>query len=222
MTRSSVVRIALGTLILGLAATGDARSGQKAPAGHDASRGALVAELRDALVHGDLPGAQAQAATIALGPADGAVADGFARLRATTNLADGADALGQVAVACAGCHAAAGVVPKPEGAAPPVGDGVRAEMARHDLAMDQLWTGMIFDLPDERHDAAEAFDASVLQPIEGATVAVEELDAAVSSAALAVDAAPDAATRADRFGDLVVTCASCHLLKPGGIHLEPE
>lgn len=132
-------------------------------------------------------------------------------------------ALGRVAIACGECHAAAHVAPKPR--VPPVtdGDGVRAEMMRHDRALTLAWDGLVRPDDQDLYRAAEAFRTSFLAPLTGppsATAAA--LDQAVTDTAARLARATDPGRRASEFGQLLGTCAACHTTRPGHITAEPE
>lgn len=192
--------------------------------------GEAATAARDALVFGDLAGwrdgvvALTDAALPGVDPARRAafVAE-VQPLAAAPDLAGAARATGQVAQACARCHAAERAT-IPLTAPPEVeGDGVRPEMARHHRALDLAWTGLVAPAPAALTDAADAFAASFLSPPPAADLpAVHALDEAVTLAADRLRAARSDADRADAFAALLLTCHTCHATRPGGLALEPE
>jgi hypothetical protein len=190
---------------------------------------------RDAAIHGDLDGAKAEAAALdARLPLPDLPADldplqaelrAAAHATATATTLDGAAAgIGRIAVACGACHDVVhpAIVPSP----PPAtveGDGVRAEMAVHQGGMQTIWLGMIRPSTADLGAGARALHASTLSPIGGPpSEAARAIDARVDTLAAELAATPLPADRGEVLGRLIVTCATCHLTRPGGIAIEPE
>lgn len=193
--------------------------------------GALAGNARDALVHGDLVGTREDAAGLAAGLRKAELADGERPARDATvaaaegvaaapDLASAALGLGHLVTSCSGCHQ--GRAPAEPVPPTPGGDGVRAEMQRHDRAMLGIWAGLLAGDRERVASHGEALALTVIAPIEGATPAVTALDDAVSAAARSLAAAATQEEQATRFGALVLACAACHGSRPDGIRIEPE
>lgn len=189
---------------------------------------------RDAVVQGDLGEAQRAAKKLAsrlpiqpladeLAPYEDELADATERVQAATHLTDAGVAVGKMAQACGRCHSAAGATLDLEDPAPPAkGEGVKAEMAVHAWAAEKLWLGMIRPSDQDLQDAVAVIAAPGLT--EGAdpqvSQAAAELDKGVHDLAAAVQ--EDVSARGERYGQLLLTCATCHLLRPGDIAAEPS
>ncbi len=187
-----------------------------------APHGVEAVSIRDALLVADLDRARAAFAALARG-LDAVPGDAAARSTAIATATTGsqapddfaaARALGELGVACGSCHAAERatiarfMVPVVEG------DGVRAEMARHDRALGIAWSGLIRADAAEIASAAAALQASNLSLMTRPTPAgATAMDDAVTAAgeALAM-AAPE--ERGARFGGLLSACAQCHTMTP--------
>lgn len=192
--------------------------------------GGAVLAARDAVVVGNLPAFSAAIDTLArdfplAGHPDGAQAElllAIANADAAKTEADASLALGQLAVGCGSCHAATGATLPAPVTTPAPGDGVRAEMKRHDRALDLVWRGLVGPSEDLLRAGADAFRASTLTPLAGMPPALARLmDDTVNTTAEGLVAVPDPAARAALFGALVTTCSACHLAPPEGL-VEPD
>lgn len=200
------------------------------PAAPPPPHGGAAIAARDALLFGDFAGFQraldllaAPGAFPGLDPAGTERFQTQVRALRATSEAGAPVALGQLAVACGDCHAVSGsTLIKPE-EDPAQGDGVRAEMQRHARGLRIAWSGLLAPSKAALVEASHAFEAGWLSPITGdEDPTVQAFDAAVTAAAEALAAAPDAPTRAQKFGQLVAACQTCHTTRPGGIRIEPE
>jgi hypothetical protein len=181
-----------------------------------------VMAARDALVNGDLPRYQAAMKTVARQfPLSAHPPEPQAELLAglateVTTLPDAWNNLGAIGVACGSCHTAVRAKLESVTTVSPGGDGVRAEMARHDRALALMWSGLIRPSDADLRAGADAFTASNLQPLAGAGAEATALDDIVTG--LARDLVSGAASeRAGRFGALIGTCAGCHTSPPSGL-----
>lgn len=183
-----------------------------------------VIAARDALVNADLPRYQAAMRGVARQfPLRGQPPEPQAELlavfaagREVSTLPDAWNNLGAVGVACGSCHAGVGVKPDAVTTVSVGGDGVRAEMARHDRALALVWSGLVGPSDVDLRAGADAFTASNLQPLAGAGAEAAALDDVVTGLARdLVNGAPS--ERAGRFGALVGTCAGCHVSPPAGL-----
>jgi len=183
---------------------------------------------RDALLFGDLERFQAELADLEALPAPTAPDDarawseGLAAARAATDVRGAATALATVAQACGACHEATGAaVPRPR-AIEARGDGVRAEMARHDRALGLVWSGLVRPSKGDLRAGAEAFEDSFLTPRGPLSPAAAALDEQVTTLAGRVATRPAGAARSEAFGAMIATCQACHAARPGGLELEPD
>ncbi len=137
-----------------------------------------------------------------------------------TNVSDAAEAVGRIAQACGECHAEAGIAPmRSSPPAPDAADGIAGEMSRHKAAAELLWLGLI------RPDDQAIKDASALLQAGHITTpgsdgdpnlgqAERELDAGVHELADVMVSNPGG--RGAKYGHVLVTCATCHLVTGGG------
>lgn len=186
---------------------------------------------RDAAIRGDLEGIHVAAAKLegrlplpnlpaTLDARQAAVKAAAHDAANATNVADAAEAVGRLAQACGECHAQAGASPKiPSPPAPDAADGITGEMSRHKAAAELLWLGLV--RPDDQaiKDASALLQAGHLTPA-GADAdpnlgqAEHEMDAGVHELAEVMATAPG--TRGVKYGHVLVTCATCHLVTGGG------
>lgn len=191
-----------------------------------------AAAARDAVVQGDLAAANRAGGKLAAGlpiealPAElSAYQDELAtatkRVQAATNLADAGVGVGKMAQACGRCHNAAGaVLDVPDPVPPEQIDGIKGEMAVHAWAAEKLWLGMIRPSDADLRDAVAVISSpGLVHDDPKVSQAAAELDAGVHELAAAVQ--EDVSARGERYGQLLTTCATCHLLRPGDIGAEP-
>lgn len=120
----------------------------------------------------------------------------------------------RVAAACAGCHTRVQKLPVfAEPAAPPADDGKPpARMARHQWAVNRLWEGMVGGSDHHWRLGVEVLAKSPL-PFSSLTDA-PALAARLQSYAqheLANQTSESLEERARVYGEMLVTCAACHL-----------
>ena len=127
----------------------------------------------------------------------------------------------RIATACADCHIESQQLPRfPEIGKPPEDYSTpAARMSRHQWAVDRLWESLIAN-SDERWRAGLAVLAFTPTPPSAATDA-PALEAALRERAKqAIDEHPTDLLdeRAQKYGELLVTCAACHarIEKPDG------
>lgn len=233
MTRPVTLPLLLLVAACTSACPGPARPPAVAPTpAVSASHGREAVALRDAVVMGDLDSFHRAAEVLAQRfplPGAGHETEQAALLtrvgqaRTAADLPAAARAVGDLGLACADCHRAAGVHPVAAPESTPTGDGVRAEMARHDAALQDLWMGVVADDAAARTAAAARFQRSFLSP-QGAPpgAATTELDEQVTAWANAVAVADTPDRRAAAFAVLLQACASCHRAPPEGLRGEPE
>lgn len=130
----------------------------------------------------------------------------------------------QLAEACAGCHAAASVLPefreppKP----PPDQPTVEARMTRHLWATDRLWEGVVGDSEPSWRAGADVLAATPLPwpRAEAERAAYARQLQRLADQARRVGVSDQLAERARSYGEILVTCAGCHAL-PANAAPEP-
>ncbi|MEQ1569280.1 MAG: hypothetical protein ABMA64_26825, partial [Myxococcota bacterium] len=131
---------------------------------------------------------------------------------AAPDLAAAAQSMGQIALACAGCHTASGGGPKESLPAPPSSD---KHMAMH--LYGAYWLGYGVYAPNERAwlEGAGALGQGKLL-VEGVppTPEAEALDAAVHALAVKAAATPAGPERAAVWAEVLSACAPCHTKLP--------
>lgn len=193
---------------------------------------------RDAVVGGDLAGAQEALATLrgrlplgSLAPQQARLEVGFIQAveaaRATTDLPALGESLGQVAQACGACHLAAGLaIPldaelaapsatEPGGGAATAGATVAAHMDGHMWATEQMWAALVVGDDIAFQEGAEALARSSLVPSGMPADApvpplAAELEVRVHDLAALAVRSPEA--RGRHLGQMLGTCAQCHQL----------
>lgn len=190
----------------------------------------LATNARDALVDGDLAGAKDWAQGLLAEdqytslPADWR--PWIERLRQSAEavtvaggVEDTAVAIAQVGLACGSCHWRAGrgptlapdaTVGHPEPGAP----DLETRMQRHRIASDELWYGLI--QPSEalwRSGSITFTRAEIAAPLNVGEPVPEWLGEHVEGMRVQAEDARMAATheaRAERYGEILATCANCH------------
>lgn len=132
------------------------------------------------------------------------------------DLAAAADGLARTAAACAECHDATGGGPKllgtPDLPAPQWDPG--QNMPLHQWASDWMFVGLLANSDEAWQRGAEELDARPLAlrfdqaPPTSGQRELEQLVYVLANKALTTDAP---AARAELYGDLLGTCAQCHL-----------
>jgi len=187
--------------------------------------------IRDAVVHGRFEDARADFAWMAehqegVVLPDGVTAwvssmrDSAAAGAAAESTQAQAAALGQMATACGGCHAATGTGPKlQEPTVPVLGDSQGVHMAQHSWAHDRMWASLIEPNAGAWESALQVLSEDALPASEVANWALPQgsqaQDEQVHRLAHAALADDTPAARADLYGQIVSACATCHRASRG-------
>jgi cytochrome c553 len=185
----------------------------------------LLRAIEKLLVRGNLDDARALARGMAEAPDEPGLSQfaaqaALVRARAATlaratRLDEACRAEARVADACAGCHVAASAAPRfnPPARVPQDAPTIEARMTRHLWATDRLWEGLVGG-DDESWQAGLAILAASPSP---------EMQTTPERAKLArrMQQLADSARRGDRtdapggratsYGEILMTCASCHM-----------
>lgn len=127
-----------------------------------------------------------------------------------------AQGIAEAAKSCGSCHTATGYLPQLAGQmAPPSPDTPSSLMKRHAWAAQQLWDGLIIPSEDRWNEGAKVLAESNVSPTNLFTNEyVAEVGAArvhgLQAATRKVVAADAWDQRAEAYGELLHTCASCH------------
>lgn len=221
--------------LAGCGGTGTVQSASKSPPGSERPdvrswmRSHFVEgrAIRDAVAQGELEEAHSRLARVSAqaGPRDAPPSWGppIAALRAAARDASEADDLpgtargfGLFAARCADCHVATDAdvefesprLPAPRGDAP-------APMQRHQWAAEQMWQGLVGPAPERYRNGANVLAQAPLHSLEirvGRSPPLEVLRLAehVRDVAGRAARAESQGERADLYGELLSTCASCH------------
>lgn len=188
----------------------------------------LVRAIEKLLVRGKLEEGQRLAAAIARAPDEPGMqpwAPQAAKVRDRANAIANAPSIDEalraearLADACASCHADAGATPEFRSAPtlPPDKGTVEARMARHLWAADRLWEGIVGDAEDPWRAGLDVLAAT---PLPWSKVDADRAPLGKQLQSLADDArkmsrVTDRAERARAYGEILVTCAACHGVKP--------
>jgi cytochrome c553 len=181
----------------------------------------LVRAIERLLIRGKLEEAKKFAEAIAMAPdepAHGAWASQQATIRAlalalarATSVEDALRKETRLAAACGECHRdtyGSAMFDNPP-AAPPDRPALDARMARHRWASDRLWEAVIGDSDDAWREGLDVLAATPLDLGEDRVQLARELQRLAKTARRTK--APAAATRAATYGEILVTCARCHM-----------
>jgi len=121
-----------------------------------------------------------------------------------------------LAGACANCHIETGVAPEFRTfPVPPSKDTLETRMLRHRWAADRLWEGIIGG--DDRPWRA-GIDVLSAKPRDWGPASSDRAVRARKLQRLALDAkrqkSPTLESRTKAYGEMLVTCAGCHMAKP--------
>lgn len=148
---------------------------------------------------------------------------GFARQAGqATSLADAAHAMGGIAKTCGTCHQKniAEPLTKWTGSLSP-GEDVATHMTRHAWAVERMWEGLVLPSDDKWAKGAKALEEAPFKPEAVAGTSsediaiqkeVELLEKRCHGIGSKAETATDATERANLYGELLTTCASCHKL----------
>lgn len=129
--------------------------------------------------------------------------------------------MGRLANTCADCHRAVGAeLQLDESTTPPSGADTATHMQRHQWAAARMWEGLMAPADDRYTSGAGELVEAPLEPssiAENQTVPAEiaALAERVHELGRNASAASDSNQRAQLYGELLVTCASCHQQVPG-------
>lgn len=190
--------------------------------------------IEEAIIWGDLATAQAEAGQLALlaepealpawQPYFERVSDAAREVEASGVIASAARRSAELGAACADCHAAIGGRPVFDTVLPPpAGDSVDAQMRAHGWGASRMWEGLI---APENARWEEGAGALVLAPIMISDSEQTRLSDNMVSVRRAMSEhvetirgyASKAMTpltqreRVELYGEMLVTCASCHAL----------
>jgi cytochrome c553 len=184
----------------------------------------LVRAIERLLIRGKLDDAQRFATAIEIAPEEAdqqrwatytvAVRERAGEIARAKTVDDGIRGIAKLGAACGNCHGAFGVTPE-FGKLPRVPTDkptIEARMLRHRWAADRLWEGVVGNNDDAWREGLELLSAVPLdEPADRAAFARklqhQAGEARKPSAGPLVD-------RASTYGDLLVTCASCHTARP--------
>jgi hypothetical protein len=181
----------------------------------------LVRAIERLLIRGKLEEAKRFAAAIATAPDEpehGAWATQTATVRAralalsrATSVDDALRKATQLAAACGDCHRetyGSAMFDDPP-AVPPDRPTVDARMARHRWASDRLWEAVIGDSDEAWREGLDVLAATPLDLGEDRAAFARELQRLANNARRTK--APAAGTRAATYGQILLTCAHCHM-----------
>ena len=189
-------------------------------------------EAREALIRADVPAAKAAMKWLAqeqeafavlpeLRPLLAEMRRAAAEFDKADTLRAAGDALAATLTRCGSCHSAAGKGPTVAISPVPDGDDARAHMQRHHWAAQRMWEGLVLASPERFGEAASVLaEASLsgreLGPAELSAKDVARLDAHVHKLGEDARAATTDEARAEVYGRLLATCATCHKLMKRG------
>ncbi len=194
-------------------------------ADHMADHFGHIRDIEQAVIRGDLEGAQAPAQWIvehqALSnlPADSGVylaeiRNSASGVASTDDIGNAAVATATMVAACGKCHTATGVTLTMPAVAPPtVADGITGHMQQHMQAADLMYEGLVAPSDELWKKGAEMLKAS---PLEGESLPQELSDEVKASETRVHEMADRAMAAADTgakvaiYGELIGGCASCH------------
>ncbi len=179
---------------------------------HSRKQVIAAAELQRAVAEGRLSDARELGAVVAQMPQ---VQPWAQRIANGDDLAAIGIELGRVGEACGSCHAAAGVHGMLEAGPPPTaGTTLASQMRRHAWGATRLWQGV--SGPDDRA-WMEGADVIAETPLDIASATHEkpnarafELAEQLRGQAERAGSIDDLGGRANLYGELMRTCASCH------------
>jgi len=121
----------------------------------------------------------------------------------------------RLAVACAGCHAATGVVPalSTVPTLPPDKPTIEARMARHVWATDRLWEAAVGGGDEPWAKGLEVLAAAPLpfRPGMDDRAGLAKQLQRLASTALKRRTTEDLAARGRAYGEILTVCATCHM-----------
>lgn len=141
-----------------------------------------------------------------------AVEDAAAALVQAASVSDACRLTARVAQACAGCHVHVPrlVRPTPAPEEPSPEPSLEVRMQRHQWAADRLWEGVV--MGDERR-WRQGLEVLAMRPVpmpKGDGLAHRLQAMAVDSLGRLEQQSDTYVTRAQAYGEMLVTCAACH------------
>ena len=194
-------------------------------ADHMATHFSHVRDIEQAVIRGDLEGAQAPAQwivehqTLSNLPADSGlylaeIRNSASGVASTEDIGNAAVATATMVAACGKCHTATDVTATMPDVAPSAGgDGITAHMGQHMQAVDLMYQGLVAPSDELWKKGAEMLKMS---PLEGESLPQELSDEVKASEARVHEMADRAMAAADTgakiaiYGELIGGCASCH------------
>jgi len=208
---------------------GEEQDGRSDIRGHMATNFKLAMDARDAVINGDLPGAQAAAKTLAFHDHSKVLPerwtddvkkmqDAAADVAMATDLAKAGQAVAELASTCGDCHARlkyTGDEDKMEhGLSPSDDENIHQRMLRHQRAADGLWFGLTIPSNNAWREGSRALTEAPMaapqedgKPIDPALNDKMEEILGLGRAALEAEGREQ---RTKAYGTLLVSCANCH------------
>lgn len=218
--------------LIAAALAGDAMEREQALQAQMNAHWAETELMRWAVISGDLKAAKSHARSLRRRlpleelPSDlqDGLMDASVALKRSKSLAQAADAMGSVSVACAGCHGRVDVQPGvPTPSEPPTGPTVPEQMDRHGWALELMWTGMLRNDAEVYNQGATALASEEIVATSAgrvdpapATVPVGDWESAVHRSAELALQAEDIENRGLMLGRVIAACSACHA------HVEPR
>ena len=183
---------------------------------------------RDAIVQGDLDAARAAAGALAeripvegvppdIEPLQAHMGEAARTLAGAEDLTRAARHLGALARTCGACHDQTAGGPQVRAAAPPEAPGLEGAMARHQWAAEKMWLALVEPNETAWDEAVYALSLAPLVP--SGTPAdsplpplATEIELGVHELARSAQAAGSPEVQARHYGEMLVSCAACHLL----------
>lgn len=193
---------------------------------HMAAHLEAATELQAAIADGRLSDARGRAtwfakhpmhAPAALRPYIDQMRDAAVRIERARDVAAAGLQLGRLGATCAACHVAQGATPGFAHEPPPrQDDTLESQMALHEWAAARLWEGLIGPADELWQDGARAMVAARFDVAKSArakpNTRVIELGERLHEQAREAVAITDRAARAQIYGQMMESCASCHAI----------
>jgi cytochrome c553 len=189
---------------------------------------AQVTLIHEAVIRGDLPAVRKPAKALAeAGAPQGVPAStteyvsalrlAAGRARDATELSTAASAAASMLLSCGGCHRAAGTMPVPEAPQRPEVGGLVGHMLEHQRAVDEMLEGLFIPSDSQWWRGASRLRTAALR--RESLPRDRKLTREIRSAEERVHDLAERATktqgwqeRAELYGQMLTTCASCHSL----------
>jgi cytochrome c553 len=184
--------------------------------------------IRDAVIRADLAGVREPATWLAEHAQEDLPASAASQVQAmrviadqvvkSTDLAQASSNLAQLAASCGACHETVNVTPTLLAAMPKGEDEtLKGQMRKHHRAADLLYRGLIVPSDYSWNRGADALSGDpmelALKLKKGPQPEIEALAKQLYDQAQQAKKATTAPARAQVYGQMLVTCASCHTLQ---------